>query len=107
VVGNRVKAKVAKNKVAPPFKSAEFDILFGEGISYEGDVLNAAVAHGVVKKAGASFSYNGERLGVGFENSKIKLKEDKKLLEEIKKKTAEAYKSGDGVVEKTGVEEKE
>ncbi len=96
VVGNRVKAKVAKNKVAPPFKSAEFDILFGEGISYTGDVLNAAVAHGVVKKSGSSFSYNGERLGVGFENSKAKLKEDKKLLEEIKKKTAEAYKSGDG-----------
>ena len=96
VVGNRVKAKVAKNKVAPPFKSAEFDILFGEGISYEGDVLNAAVTHGVVKKSGASFSYNGERLGVGFENSKMKLKEDKKLLEEIKKKTTEAYKSGDG-----------
>jgi len=107
VVGNRVKAKVAKNKVAAPFKSAEFDILFGEGISYEGDVLNAAVTHGVVKKAGASFSYNGERLGVGFENSKTKLKEDKKLLGEIKKKTAEAFKSGDGAAEKAGAEEKE
>ena len=70
VVGNRVKAKVAKNKVAAPFKFAEFDILFGEGISYEGDVLNAAVTYGVVKKAGASFSYEGERLGVGFENAK-------------------------------------
>ena len=108
VVGNRVKAKVAKNKVAPPFKSAEFDILFGEGISYTGDVLNAAVAHGVVKKSGASFSYNGERLGVGFENSKTKLKEDKKLFEEIKKKTTEAYKNGDGIVtEKSAPEEKE
>jgi recombination protein RecA len=106
VVGNRVKAKVAKNKVAAPFKAAEFDILFGEGISYTGDVLNAAVTHGVVKKAGASFSYNGERLGVGFENSKTKLKEDKKLFEEIKKKTAEAYKSG-GAVEKAASEEKE
>ena len=105
VVGNRVKAKVAKNKVAPPFKSAEFDILFGEGISYTGDVLNAAVTHGVVKKSGSSFSYNGERLGVGFENSKTKLKEDKKLFEEIKKKTTEAYKNGDGAtgeaIEKT------
>jgi recombination protein RecA len=107
VVGNRVKAKVAKNKVAPPFKSAEFDILFGEGISYTGDVLNAAVNHGVVKKSGSSFSYNGERLGVGFENSKTKLKEDKKLFEEIKKKTTEAYKNGDGVVEKAVAEEKE
>jgi recombination protein RecA len=107
VVGNRVKAKVAKNKVAPPFKSAEFDILFGEGISYTGDVLNAAVNHGVVKKSGASFSYNGERLGVGFENSKTKLKEDDKLFEEIKKKTTEAYKNGDSAVEKAASEEKE
>jgi recombination protein RecA len=107
VVGNRVKAKVAKNKVAAPFKSAEFDILFGEGISYVGDVLNAAVTHGVIKKSGASFSYNGERLGVGFENSKAKLKEDKKLLDEIKKKTAEAYKNGDGISEAAPSEEKE
>jgi recombination protein RecA len=107
VVGNRVKAKVAKNKVAPPFKSAEFDILFGEGISYIGDVLNAAVTHGVVKKSGASFSYNGERLGVGFENTKTKLKEDKKLFDEIKKKTTEAFKAGDGAVEKSAPEEKE
>src|ERR1700677_3502491 len=84
VVGNRVKAKVVKNKVAAPFKFAEFDILFGEGISYEGDVLNAAVNHEVVKKAGSSFSYEGERLGVGFENSKAKLKEDKKIMNEIK-----------------------
>ena len=60
----------------------------------------------MVKKSGASFSYNGERLGVGFENSKTKLKEDKKLFEEIKKKTAEAYKSGDGVAEKAATEEK-
>jgi len=105
VVGNRVKAKVAKNKVAPPFKSAEFDILFGEGISYVGDVLNCAVTHGVIKKSGASFSYNGERLGVGFENTKVKLKEDKKLFDEIKEKTTEAYKNGDGIVEKTGPSE--
>ena len=95
VVGNRVKAKVVKNKVAPPFRSAEFDILFGEGISYEGDVLNAAVAHGVVKKAGASFSFEGERLGAGFENARTKLKEDKNLLNEIKKKTAAVIDSGE------------
>ncbi len=106
VMGNRVKAKVVKNKVAPPFRSAEFDIMFGEGISYEGDVLNAAVTHGVVKKAGASFSYEGERLGVGYENSKAKLKEDKKVLGEIKKKIIEAVERGDAVVkpEKEGDE---
>ena len=97
IVGNRVKAKVAKNKVAPPFKLAEFDILFGEGISYEGDVLNMALVHGVVKKSGASFSLpvpGGEaiKIGVGFENARAKLKEDKKLLETIKKKIAEAMK---------------
>jgi recombination protein RecA len=92
IVGNRVKAKVAKNKVAPPFKFAEFDILFGEGISYEGDVLNAALARGVVKKSGASFSFDGERISVGFENARAKLREDKKLLEAIKKKILEEIK---------------
>jgi recombination protein RecA len=94
VVGNRVKAKVVKNKVSPPFKAAEFDILFGEGISYEGDVLNAAVTNGVVKKAGASFSFEGEKLGVGFENARNKLKEDKKLLNEIKKKATHVIENG-------------
>jgi recombination protein RecA len=97
VVGNRVKAKVVKNKVAAPFKFAEFDILFGEGISYEGDILNAAVNHGIVKKAGASFSFDGERIGQGFENARAKLKEDKKLLGEIKKRTQQAIENGDGV----------
>lgn len=95
IVGNRVKAKVAKNKVAAPFKVAEFDILFGEGISYEGDVLNAAVNHGVIKKSGASFTFEGEKLGVGFETARAKLKEDKKLLHEVKKKTIEAIENAE------------
>jgi len=86
VVGSRVKVKVVKNKVAPPFKIAEFDILFGEGISYEGDVLNAAVEKGVVSKSGASYSYGGEKIGHGLENTIAKLKEDKKLIAEMKKK---------------------
>ncbi len=86
VVGSRIKAKVVKNKVAPPFKVAEFDIMYGEGISYDGDVLTAAINNGVVTKSGASYSFGGEKLGVGFENVKAKLKEDKKLLQEIKKK---------------------
>ncbi|OGY57485.1 MAG: recombinase RecA [Candidatus Colwellbacteria bacterium RIFCSPHIGHO2_12_FULL_43_12] len=86
VVGNRVKAKVVKNKVAAPFKFAEFDIMFGEGISYEGDVLNAGIAHGVITKSGASYTFEGEKLGTGFDNVVMKLKEDKKLIQEIKKR---------------------
>ncbi len=95
VVGNRVKAKVVKNKVAPPFRFAEFDILFNEGISYEGDVLNAAVAKGVVKKSGSSLSFEGERLGVGFEAARAKLKEDKKVLDAIKEKVASSGENSD------------
>jgi recombination protein RecA len=95
VVGNRVKAKVVKNKVAPPFRFAEFDIMFGEGISYEADVLNAAVVRGVVKKSGASFAFEGEKLGVGFDNARLKLKEDKKLLAEIKKKIEATIEKGE------------
>ncbi len=103
VVGSRVKAKVVKNKVAPPFRVAEFDIMYNEGISYEADVLNAAVKYGVVKKSGASYTFSaeeggGERLGTGFENVRTKLKEDKKLLHAMKAKTVHAVKE----FEKTG-----
>lgn len=86
IVGNRVRAKIVKNKVAAPFKIAEFDILFGDGISYEGDVLSTALQYGVATKAGATYSFNGEKIAVGFENAKIKLKEDKKLTAELKAK---------------------
>jgi len=98
VVGNRVKAKVVKNKVAAPFRLAEFDIMFGEGISYEADVLNTAVTRGVVKKSGASLSFEGEKLGMGSENARIKLKEDKKLLEAIKKKILEEMKKDESKI---------
>jgi len=94
ILGSRVKAKVVKNKVAPPFKMAEFDIMYGQGISYEADVLNMALKYGAVKKTGSTLSFEGEKLGVGFENARLKLKEDKKILEAIKKKTLE-------IIEKT------
>ena len=99
VIGNRVKAKVVKNKVAPPFRSAEFDIMFGEGISYEGDVLNAGIVRGIVKKAGASFSFDGEKIAVGMENAKAALKENKSMLEDLKKKIMDAVKEGDVAIE--------
>jgi recombination protein RecA len=82
-VGNRTKVKVVKNKVAPPFKECEFDIMYGEGISREGDVLDLAVANRVVDKSGAWFSYGGERLGQGRENSKNALRENPELLQRL------------------------
>ena len=75
-----MKAKIVKNKVAPPFRIAEFDIIYGEGISYEADVMNTALKYEVTKKNGASFSFGEEKLGVGFDNVRLKLKEDKNSL---------------------------
>lgn len=83
VVGNRTKVKVAKNKVAPPFRECEFDIMYGEGISREGDVLDLGAAQRVVEKSGAWFSYKGDRLGQGRENAKQALKENPELLKRI------------------------
>jgi recombination protein RecA len=85
VVGNRTRVKVAKNKVAPPFRECEFDIMYGEGISREGDVLDLAVAQCVIDKSGAWFSYKGDRLGQGRENSKLSLKENPDLLKRIER----------------------
>ena len=83
VVGNRTRVKVVKNKVAPPFRETEFDIMYGEGISREGDLLDLAVNHNVVEKSGAWFSYTGERLGQGRENSKNTLKENRGMFDRI------------------------
>lgn len=83
VVGNRTKVKVAKNKVAPPFRECEFDIMYGEGISREGDVLDLGAVQRVVEKSGAWFSYKGDRLGQGRENAKQALKENPELLRRI------------------------
>jgi recombination protein RecA len=82
-VGNRTKVKLVKNKVAPPFRECEFDIMYGEGISKEGDMLDLAVAHNIVEKSGAWFSYSGERLGQGRENVKNSLKENTDLRDRI------------------------
>jgi recombination protein RecA len=85
VVGNRTKVKVVKNKVAPPFHECEFDIMYGEGISREGDLLDLAVAKNIVEKSGAWFSYAGERLGQGRENVKNMLKENHEMRERIER----------------------
>lgn len=95
VVGNRVKAKVVKNKIAPPFKSAEFDIMFNEGISYEGDIINTALKQGIVKKSGNTLFFKEEKLGVGGEAAKTKLRAEPKLLEEIRRQTLQAIESLD------------
>ena len=91
VKGNRVRVKVIKNKVAPPFREAEFDIVYGQGISKEGNILDMAVNLDIVEKAGSWFSYNGERIGQGRENVKKYLKENPKVLEEIEGKVRQDF----------------
>lgn len=89
VVGSRTRVKVAKNKIAPPFKETEFDIMFGKGISIEGDILDNAAEKGIITKYGAWFSYNGNRIAQGRENAKQYLKEHPVELEEITEKLRE------------------
>jgi len=90
IIGNRIKAKIVKNKVAAPFRIAEFDIYYSEGISYEGDVLNIALKKGVIKKSGSWFQYNDEKIGQGSEGAKKFLKENPRITEEIRNKVEEA-----------------
>ncbi len=85
-VGNRVKVKVVKNKVAPPFKDAEFDIMFGEGISRAGDILDLAVKHNIIQKSGAWFSYNDQKIGQGRENAKKYLSDNPDVMDEVSDK---------------------
>lgn len=91
MVGNRTRVKIVKNKIAPPFKEAEFDIMFGKGISREGDILDLAVNLGLIGKSGAWFSYNGEKIGQGRENAKLYLAEHPELLEEMEQKIRAHY----------------
>ncbi len=93
IVGNRIKAKVVKNKVAAPFKTAEFDIYYNEGISQDADVLNLGMKYDVIKKSGASLTYGSLKLGQGFDNAKNYLKENVKVKEEIMKKIKEAMQT--------------
>ena len=95
IVGNRHKAKVVKNKVAAPFKTAEFDIFYNEGISYDADVLNLGMKYDIIKKSGASLSFESFKLGQGFDNAKTYLKENPKVRDEIMKKIKEAMKAGE------------
>ncbi len=94
LVGNRTRVKVVKNKIAPPFKQAEFDIMYGEGISREGSVLDIAVDLNIVNKSGAWFSYEGERLGQGRENVKAFFKENAAMVDEIEQKVLKALNIG-------------
>lgn len=90
IIGNRTRVKVAKNKLAAPFREVEFDIMYGEGISKEGSVLDIAVEQGIIEKAGAWFTYNKERIGQGRENAKSYLKSHPEVMEEITRKVKES-----------------
>lgn len=91
VVGNRTRVKIVKNKVAPPFREAEFDIIYGKGISKEGSVLDLAVDLGIIEKSGSWFSYNGEKIGQGRENIKKQLSENPKFMNEVEKKVRDNF----------------
>ena len=102
MVGNRTRVKVVKNKVAPPFKQAEFDIIYGEGISREGSLIDMGVANGIIRKAGACFTYESDQLGQGKENARNFLKNNPKIAEEIDRRIRAAL----GVVEQDAPEGK-
>ena len=91
MVGNHVRVKVVKNKIAPPFKEAEFDIMFGQGISKEGDVLDLAVKENIVEKSGAWYAYQGAKIGQGRENAKLYLKDNPQVCMEIENRVREAF----------------
>lgn len=92
VIGNKTTIKVVKNKVAPPFKVATVDIMYGEGVSYEGELVDLAAEADVIEKSGAWYSYNGEKIGQGKENAKIFLKNNPEIAEEVEKQIRDHYK---------------
>ena len=91
IVGNHVRVKIVKNKIAPPFKEAEFDIMFGKGISREGDILDLATGINLVNKSGAWYAYNGDKIGQGRENAKSYLAEHPEVMEELEAKVRAYY----------------
>ena len=103
VVGNRTRVKIVKNKVAPPFKEVEFDIMFGKGISKEGDILDLAADCGIIVKSGAWYAYNGDKIGQGRENAKTYLRENPLVCEEVEAKVREKFQL-DGTAEETDAE---
>ena len=108
VIGSRTRVKVVKNKIAPPFREAEFDIMFGEGISRAGDILDLAANENIVNKSGAWYAYNGEKIGQGRENAKITLLNNPQMMAEIEAKVREKYGlEADVVVSEAKVEEEQ
>jgi recombination protein RecA len=92
VIGSRTRVRVVKNKVAPPFREVEFDLIHGEGISREGDVLDLAVEKNIVEKSGTWYAYEGQRIGQGRENAKQFVKENPKVLEQMEKEILENFR---------------
>ncbi len=97
IIGNRTKVKIVKNKVAPPFRTCEFDIMYNEGISISGDLLDVGVPAGVVGKSGNSYSFGEEKLGLGRENAKNYLKEHPKTMKDIRKAIEKKIESGEAM----------
>ncbi len=99
IIGNRVKTKIVKNKVAAPFRTCEFDIMYNEGISLSGDVLDTGQEYGVIKRSGNSYTYEGEKLGLGRENAKAALKERPSVMREIREKVIAAFRNQEGLLD--------
>lgn len=98
IVGNKTRVKVVKNKLAPPFRTAEFDIMYGKGISKSGCIVDMALAFNIIKKSGAWFSYNDEKIGQGKENTKLTLEKNPELMAEIENKIKESISSNDAIL---------
>ena len=107
IVGNATRVKVVKNKVAPPFKQVEFDIMYGEGISKTGEIIDLGVKEGIIEKSGAWFSYGDERIGQGRENAKTFLKENENMCNEIEEKIRKSYSISDDEIEDKATDQAE